>query len=443
MSETGDRLSDVRPSRTQSRRAMVATLVGTTVEYYDFALYAVSASILAKVFFSAEDSGTALLSTFMVFSIPFVLRPLGGVIFGHLGDRLGRRGVLIATVVMMGTASGLIGVLPSYAAAGVLAPVLLFLLRALQALAAGGELPGAATFAAEHAQQGRRGFYSSGVGVGVLLGTSLASGVAALVNISLSDAQMIEWGWRILFLSALPLTLAALILRLSLDDTPSFASAAAKEAVVRNPIVSVVRDHWRPLIRVALLGIGYAVGAYFSTGFMFAYMTNYLGHTSTFTSVFAGIIIALGIPCIPLFGRLSDRIGRRPVMGAAFVWYVVMTIPLVSVMGSGSTALLAVAYFAMNLPYVALLAVASTTFVELFPTEVRYSGAALGINAFALVGGATPYLATLSIEVSGNIRAPAVLIVVAAIISLLAFRTLPETSRLSLSSPSPKQRIEQ
>lgn len=422
---------------TARRRAVAASLAGTVIEYFDFALYAVSATTLAKVFFVGSDPSAALLATFAVFAVPFLFRPLGGVLFGYLGDRAGRRGVLVATVVTMGCASGLIGVLPTYASAGVAAPILLFVLRSLQAISAGGELAGASVFAVEHAHAPRRGLYGSAVGAGVLLGTSLASGVAALVNGLLSAEQMISWGWRLSFLLAVPLTLVALVIRIGLEDTPAFRQVAARKAVVRNPVGAVISRNWRVLVQVAGLGVAYTVGAYFSTAFIFAYLNTYLGRSAGFTSTFTGLVILAGIPCVPLFGHLSDRFGRKKVMGVAFVWYVLLAIPLVYLMDTGSVAVLAIASFAVNLPYVALLGVGTTAFVELFPTEVRYSGAALGINVFALVGGATPYLATLLIEVTGDVHVPAYLLVAAGLISLLVLRTIRETGGSPLLGSAP------
>lgn len=425
----------VRPAAagsTTPRRAAVAALVGTTIEYFDFALYAVSATTLAKVFFVPGDEGAALLATFLVFAVPFLFRPLGGMVFGHLGDRFGRRGVLIASVVLMGCASGLIGLLPGYASIGLAAPFLLFVLRSVQAVSAGGELAGASAFAVEHAAPDRRGLHGSAVGVGVLLGTSLASGVAALVGLLVPADQMLTWGWRIPFLLAIPLTVVALLIRLRLEDTPAFTRVAARGAVVGNPLRLVVIREWRPLLQVTGLGVAYTVGAFFSTGFIFAYLSTYLGHSTAFASAFTGLVIVAGIPCIPLFGYLSDRVGRRKIMFAAFTWYLVFAIPLMYFMDTDSVVLLALAYFAINLPYTALLAIGTTVFAELFPAEVRYSGTALGINLFALVGGATPYLATLSIEATGDLRAPALLIVAAAVISLLTLRTVRETSRSPL-----------
>jgi MHS family proline/betaine transporter-like MFS transporter len=299
---------------TTARRAAIAGGVGTLIEYYDFAVYGFLAVIIAPLFFPSTSPGVSILATLAVFGVAYVARPLGGIFFGRLGDRKGRRHALVITVVCMGVACGILGLLPTHSSVGVLAPVLLVIIRLAQGFSAGGEIGGAATYIAESAPPNRRGFFGSFTPVGSTLGFAVAAAVVGLVALITTDEQMSSWGWRIPFLLALPLAFVCLRVRLKLEDSPEFEEMAAKNEVAKSPLSDVVKKQpWSVLrvvgIAIAMNGSGYIGLTYFSV-----YLINDLGFSKDSVYWTSAVAIALACATFPLSGMLTDRFGRKPVL---------------------------------------------------------------------------------------------------------------------------------
>ena len=415
-----------------SPRVVVAGAVGSVVEYFDFAVYGYVATILAALFFVNEDPTAALLLTLATFALAFVLRPIGGVIFGHFGDRYGRKNALAATIVLMAGASGLIGVLPTYAAIGVGATALLVLARCVQGIAAGGELGGAASFVAEHSPKHLRGLLCSTTQTGALAGALLASATVSLLNAGLGDAAMSDWGWRIPFLIAIPLGLVGLWIRWRLAETPRFAALEEENEQPKAPVLELFRDHRRALAQC----IGLSILLFSAYYVVYVYVNL---HLQTVVGVSAGTAIwsttatlVVATACMPLFGALSDRVGRKPVFIGGSIAALVMPIPgFMLLEQGGATAVLA--HIAMGLIDSTLMGVAFSAFAELFTTRVRYTGIALGFNVgAAAAGGTAPYICTWLVDATGLSVAPAYFLMATAVITLVTALTLRETAGTQL-----------
>lgn len=413
---------------TIDRKVVSAGLVGSVVEYYDFGIYGYLATVLSVVFFAeGADPTTALLATFATFAAAFVLRPLGGLIFGHLGDRFGRSRILAATILAMCAATVLIGVLPSYAAIGVGAAFLLVAARCVQGIASGGEVGGAAAYVAEKSPPARRGFLCSTVQLGALSGALLASIVVSIVSSVLSTDQLAAWGWRLPFLLSLPLGLVGLWIRFRLDDSVREEELAA-EGVASAPVVELFRAHLPGLLRTlglsTLLFAGYYV--------VYVYASTHLQRTGGFDAraAFWSTTITLVVSCLamPFFGRMSDRVGRKPMLLWAAVAFGVLAVPCFALMNAHSLPLAMLAQVVLGLPESALMGVVFATFAEMFPSRVRYTGIALGFNLASMaVGGTAPLICLWLLRITGNPLAPAWFLVAAAVVTVATALTLTET----------------
>ncbi|WP_280784709.1 MFS transporter [Rhodococcus opacus] len=417
-----------------ARRAAIAGGVGTLIEYYDFSAYAVLAVVLGPIFFPSDQPAVSVLLALAVFGSAYLARPLGGWFFGRLGDRRGRRNALVWTVVAMGTFSGLLGLLPTYASAGVIAPILLVILRLAQGFSAGGEIGGAATYVAESAPPGKRGLYGSLTPVGSTAGFSVAAAVVGLVSALVSADQMATWGWRIPFLISLPLAVICLWVRLKLEDTAEFEEMTERHEVVRSPLLEVIRKNPRELakavgIAVAQAGTGYIGLAYFAT-----FLIGTAGFDKKEVYWASAIGIALACATYPLIGSLTDRHGRKPVMMSAFVLFLVLAWPAFLLLG-GTSSIGVVA-----LVYIVYMTISGMTqvpigpqFAELFPRRVRYTGVSLSYNAgTVLAGGTAPYIAAQLVKSTGNSMSPAYWVIGMSMIGIIAVATLQETSRHAL-----------
>jgi MFS transporter, MHS family, proline/betaine transporter len=418
------------PSSAQTRRVAVAGAIGTFVEYYDFTSYGLLAVTLATVFFPGQDPTAALLSTLAVFAAAFVLRPLGGVLLGHLGDRYGRKPVLAWAVIAMALASFLIGVLPSYATAGVAATVALVLLRALQGLSAGGEVGGAATYVAEWSPNDRRGMLCSTTQLGNLLGVLFGSLLVALLHATLSDGSMVAWGWRIPFLISLPLGVIGLYIRRRLDETPEFERARKHTVTAANaPMVFALRRNWSGIARVA----GFSVGSFAAYYVVYVYGSTFLqreaGLSATAASWCNTGTLTLAAATVLLWGRLSDRMGRRPVLLGAFAAMALLAYPSFVLMTDRNVVLGFLGLAMLGMCEAAVMGTILSTYTELFGTRHRFTGFSLGYNLGSiLTGGTAPYIATWLIGATRDARAPGLFLVVAALVSVVTAFTLRETA---------------
>jgi MFS family permease len=380
----------------QLRRAVTSSFLGSLIEYYDFLLYATaSAVIFGKVFFSDLSPLAATVASFGTFATGYLARPLGGLIFGHFGDRLGRKRMLVLTMSIMGVASTLIGVLPTYDVLGAFAPMALVVLRVLQGVAVGGEWGGAVLMSVEHAR-GRRGLWTSFTGAGAPLGMVLSTIVMTVTSAIVGDDAFVSWGWRIPFLLSIVLLAIGLFVRARVEETPVFTAEeerAKKQAAERKaPLLSLVRDHPKPL----LLGIGIGLAVFALQGTLTTFLLSYGVHAGfERQEVLNGVTISSCLAVVGLFGwsALSDRVGRRPVMIAGAVVAAVFAFLIFPLVDSGSFGLLVLALvLGQSLIHPMMYGPMSAMYTELFATGSRYTGASLGYQLAGLGAGLGPLL---------------------------------------------------
>jgi MHS family proline/betaine transporter-like MFS transporter len=411
------------------RKVLGASFIGNFVEWFDYASYGYFATVIAVVFFPEIAPQAALLATFAVFAISFVIRPVGGIVWGAIGDRIGRRTALSWSIIIMSGATTVIALLPSYHQIGLLAPVLLLVVRMVQGFSAAGEYAGATAFIAEYAPTERRGLYTSIVpastAAGLLFGSLMSAGLFALLD----DAQMQSWGWRLPFLLAAPLGLIGLYIRLKLEDTPKFREMEASHHAAPTPTGELFRHHRGRIAIASGTTCLNAVGFYLILSYMPTYLMTELGIGDSQAFLATSISLAVYIGLIFLMGALSDRFGRRTALIAASVLFMLLTVPLFSALDGASF----LGIVLIQIAFGALLTVNDGTLPcflsELFPTRVRYSGFAFSFNAAnALFGGTAPFVATWLIAVSGSKLAPAWYLVVAAVVALAAMLAARETA---------------
>ncbi|MFF5991280.1 MFS transporter [Prauserella flavalba] len=418
------------------RRASIAAAAGTAVEYYDFAVYGYLTVVLAPLFFPGESSAAGLLSTLAVFGSGFLARPVGGLVFGRLGDRVGRRRVLLITVVMMGVATVLTGLLPTYAALGVAAPILLAVLRVLQGFSAGGEIGGAAALVAESAPRKRRGLFGSATSIGIAVGMSSAAVVVGLVSLFAGSA-MTTWAWRIPFLVAFPLLVLCLVYRMRIEDSPIFKELVAENEPPKAPVTEVVRRHPKAVFQVIGIAFGQMVAGGLGSVYLVVHFAQ-LDYALSGTTWLIAVIAIMPVALMPWSGSLSDRLGRRRVLAFGFAGFAVLAVPCFWLMQQGNLALALVAGLVLNVPYGVVQGVAYTIFAELFPTRVRYSGISLGFNLAGVIGAA-PYqlIATWLVATTGSTLSPAFYMIFASVVTLLTLWTVPETAGDNLRASAP------
>jgi len=422
-----------RVEETSIRRAIVGASVGNTVEWFDFAVYGYLAVTLGAVFFPSEDPTISLLSSFAVFGVAFVMRPLGGLFFGPLGDRIGRQRTLATVIILMSISTFVIALLPGYATIGIWAPILLVLARLLQGFSAGGEFGGASAFIAEYSPDNRRGFLVSWLEFSTLIGFILGSTSVLVLSSVLSEEALTSWGWRIPFLIAGPLGLIGLYIRLRLDDTPEFRALESAGEVSQSPFKETITQNWKPILQVAGLVIIQNAGFYIVLTYMQTYITEQLGFSTTSASLSTMLTLLVGMVLIPPLGALSDRVGRKPVLMASCVGFVVLTYPLFLLLNAGNLAGAIAAHVALGALLAVYLSTTIAALTELFPTRVRYGGFSIGYNvSVAIFGGAAPFLATYLISVTGNPLSPAFYLIAAAIATAVTLLTIKETARTPL-----------
>ncbi|MEB6377869.1 MFS transporter [Leclercia adecarboxylata] len=415
------------------RKVLLATGVGHFVEWFDFGLYGTLAALIGMNFFQAGDPVMALLSSFAVFGAGFVMRPLGGLFFGSLGDRIGRRRVLATVILLTSGATFLIGLLPTWSQVGLLAPALLVLVRLVQGFAAGGESAGATTFLAEYAPADRRGYFTSWIDNFGFLAFVAASGLVLLLTAALGEAAMNDWGWRIPFLLAGPLGWIGLYLRTHLEDSPEFLALQKSHKTEAAPLHTALATERRALS----FCIGFVVIKAVGHWLLQAFIPGYLTTTLRYPTQQAYLITTLGLLAVavmvPLMGCLSDRFGRRPLMLAGCIGFVLLTWPAMQVMAQGDVRSGLLAMLLLGICIAAFDGASSAAMAELFPTRIRYGSIAIGYNlAVAFFGGITPWFSTYLIVESGNPLSPALFVMAAALITFLTVLGAKETAGLPL-----------
>ncbi|MFF8396304.1 MFS transporter [Streptomyces sp. NPDC016172] len=408
-------------------RLAAASLAGTAIEFYDFFVYGTAAAlILGPLFFPTFSPVAGTLAAFATFGVGFVARPLGSVLFGHIGDRRGRRPVLVASLLLTGASTVAVGCVPTYDSIGVVAPLLLLVLRFLQGLGLGGEWGGAVLLAVEHAPAERRALWSSFPQVGPALGFLLANGVVLGLSSTLTEAQFAAWGWRVPFWAAGVLAVVGLWLRSSLTESPSFLEIGDHARV---PLAEVVRDHWRLLLLTGGgLAIGYAI-FYAVTTWSLAYGTERLGVSrSVMLTCIMGAVLVKGA-LTPLVALLGDRYGRRPLCLAGCAAAALWMFPMVALLATGAPLPMFLGFLGAMLAFITMFAVIAAYLPELYEPRVRCTGAAVGYNLGGVVGGAlTPIVATALAEQGGRVPwGVAAYLTVIALFSMGCFALLPET----------------
>jgi MHS family proline/betaine transporter-like MFS transporter len=424
------------PSRAAApglRRAVIGAAIGNGVEWFDFAVYGYLAQTLGAVFFPSGDPTVSLLASFAVFGAAFLVRPLGGLFFGPLGDRVGRQRTLATVIILMSLSTLAIGLLPGYDSIGVLAPALLVAARLLQGFSVGGEFGGAATFLAEYSPEGRRGLYTSWAQVTALAGLALSAALVLALRSGLSEAAMLAWGWRIPFLLAGPLGLVGLYLRLRLEDTPAFRALREAGGVAHAPIREMVTRNSRALLQAVGLAIFPNAGFYIVLTYLQTHLIREAGLSPTGAALSTTLAVLVAMALIPPLGALSDRVGRRPLLAASCIGYALLTYPAFVLMERGGPLGAALTHAALGALLAVFLSAVIAAVTELFPTRVRYSGFALGHNlAVALAGGLAPFVATYLIATTGSSSAPAYYLIGAAVATLVTLATVRETAHAAL-----------
>lgn len=415
------------PARVSPRRVAVASFIGTTVEFYDFLIYGTAAALVfPELFFPTASQNTGILLSFATFGVGFFARPLGGIVFGHFGDRVGRRRMLVYSLVGMGVSTVLIGLLPTYAQIGFAAPLLLTALRLAQGFAVGGEWGGATLMAVEHASERRRGFYGAFPQMGAPAGTATAT-LAFYLVAQLPDEQFISWGWRIPFLASAVLIAIGLVVRLTITESPDFSDLQERAAVVRTPIVEAFRKHWREILLVAGSYLAQGVFAYICVAYFVSYATTVaeIPRQWALFGVFVAAVVA--VMTYPLFGSLSDRFGRKPLYLIGLVAMALSVFPTFALINTGRPALFVVALLLVfGLAMAPAAGVTGALFSMSFDADVRYSGVSIGYTLSQVLGSAfAPTIATALYAATGTSNSIAGYLIAVAVISAVAVCFLP------------------
>lgn len=414
------------------RRAITASALGNATEWFDYGIYAYGVTYISAALFPGETD-EAVLFALATFAISFLIRPLGGLFWGPLGDRIGRKSVLALTILLMAGATLGVGLIPSYATIGWWAPALLIALRMIQGFSTGGEYGGAATFMAEYAPDDRRGFYGSFLEFGTLAGFSFGAALMLAFSLLLGDAVMRDWGWRIPFLVAAPMGLVGMYLRSKLEDTPVFLEEqVVAEGRAAPGLGAIARNYWRPLLVVGGLVIALNVVNYTLLSYMPTYLSRRIGLTTDQALVVPIIGMLMMMVFLPYAGALSDRIGRRPMWRWSLIGLLVFAVPLYLLMGTGLAGAI-VGFVLLGLLYVPQLATITATFPALFPTSVRFAGFAIAYNvSTSIFGGTAPAIGSGLISWTGNELMPAFYMMLACVIGLITLRYMPETAGRSM-----------
>ncbi|MEU6843370.1 MFS transporter [Streptomyces sp. NPDC046716] len=408
------------PPAPHARRVLIAGSIGNFVEWFDIGIYGTLSSVIAGSFFASGDRTSALLSTFAIFAVGFAIRPIGALYFGPLADRVGRNRVLAITVLITSLSTFAIGVLPTYATVGALAPLLLVLVRLVQGFAAGGETSSAVSLLFEYAPRNRRGYYTSyGAALG-FVAFVVGAGVALVLSLAFGDDRMASYAWRIPFLLALPLGIAGLYLRLKLDDTPEFVRMEKSGEIPKTPLRETLRTSGRPMLILAGVIVLKGVAHWTLQTFMVSYLTDTMHFSQT--ASFAASTVCMGAVAvlIPCAGLLSDRVGRKPLLIGGALGLIVLAWPCLLLMSYDNALLAVVAMVILGLPIAAYDGAANASMAELFPARIRTGAIAIPYNiSVALFGGTAPYIATWLVSSTGNDLSPSWYLMAAGLLTLV------------------------
>lgn len=419
----GSKKGDIVLEKKNLNRVLIASLVGSSIEWFDYFLYGtVAALVFNQVFFVTEDPTVGLLLAYASFALAFFIRPFGGIIFSHIGDRIGRKKTLVMTLTIMGVATFGMGLLPTYQAIGIWAPILLITLRLIQGLGIGGEWGGALLLAVEYAPPEKRGLFGSipqmGITIGMMLGT-LALSIMTL----LPEGSFMTWGWRVPFIFSALLVVFGLWIRKGIDETPSFKEVQAKGEIPKIPLVTTLKTHWREVLIAIGAKVVETAPFYIFGTFVVSYATTYLGfsRTATLNAVMIATIVTTIL--IPIMGSLSDKVGRKPLYVFGTVAMILYAFPYFWLLKQGSVVLLVIAtVIGLGIIWAPITAVLGTMFSEIFSAEVRYTGISLGYQIGAAVaGGTAPLVATALLANFNNSYIPVALyIIFTALVSLVS-----------------------
>ena len=442
----GEEITVVRPS--WLKRTISGTTVGNMTEWYDFGIFAFLVPTISQVFFPRGSSGS-LIATFAIFAASFVVRPLGGLFFGPLGDRIGRRRVLAITIITMAIGTFAIGLIPSYASIGIWSAVLLLLARLVQGFSTGGEYAGAMTYLGEHAPDTRRGFLASWLEFGTLSGYVLGAGVATTITAVVSQQTLLSWGWRIPFLIAAPLGLIGLYVRLRLEETPAYQQHTQDRGDEQQTLGEQFRDTvvrpWVPLLICMGLVLAHNVTNYTLTQYLPTYLSEEirLPYTPALLIVLAVMVILAGL--VTLGGRLSDRVGRNPILYVGCGLLLVVSVPAFLLMAHGGYVLVFLGSLLLGLTLLCFNSTLPGTLPALFPIGVRYGSLAIGYNvSVSVFGGTTPLIASSLVAATGSKLMPAIPLLAAGVIGAISVYYLREKAGKPMpdSSPSAASRAE-
>lgn len=433
------------------KKAVTASALGNAMEWFDFGVYGFIAITLGRVFFPDVGGSTQVLATLATFAVAFLIRPIGGIFFGVLGDKLGRKQILATTILIMAISTFSIGLIPSYDSIGIWAPILLLVCRLLQGFSTGGEYSGATIFIAEYSPDRKRGFMGSWLDFGSIAGFLLGAGLVTIISYIVTDQQMLEWGWRIPFFVAGPLGLIGLYLRSHLDETPTFEQHQEKQqadeahGIRKVSLREIIVKHWQPLLICIGLVIVTNVTYYMLLTFMPSYLNHNL-HYSESHGVILIIVIMIGMLFIqPTVGFFSDKVGRKPIIMVGCIGLFCLAIPCFYLITTGHVAFIFMGLMILGILLNMFTGVMASTLPALFPTSIRYSALAISFNiAVSFFCGTTPLIAAWLTEITKDIMMPAYYLMVVAVIGLLAILFTKESANKPLrgATPAASDRVE-
>lgn len=426
------------------KKAITAAALGNAMEWFDFGVYGFVAYALGQIFFPGATPGVQVIAALATFSVPFLVRPLGGIFFGALGDKYGRQKILAITIIIMAISTFCIGLIPSYDSIGIWAPILLLLAKLAQGFSVGGEYSGAAIFVAEYSPDKKRGFMGSWLDFGSIAGFVLGAGVVVVLSSVLGEQRFMAWGWRLPFFLALPLGVIGLYLRHALEETPAFQKHSenlqqhsAADAPQPVSFAEIARGHWRSLLSCVGLVIATNVTYYM----LLTYMPSYLSHNLHYPEdhgILIIIVVMLGMLFVqPVIGLLSDRFGRRPFVIGGSIGLLLLAVPCFMLITSGSLVLIFAGLLVLAVLLNAFTGVMASSLPAMFPTKIRYSALAIAFNISVLIAGLTPTLSAWLVEVTQNLYMPAYYLMAIAVVGLVTGILMKETANLPLKGATP------